>query len=122
MYIRSESTSESFIANDGCRIVELVHPKHSADIEALEFSLAVAEVAVGEETYRHRLEQTEAYYILAGRGEMHIDDEAAVLTDGDAVVIPAGSVQWIRNVGEVTLKFTAIVSPPWSKEGDHLVR
>ena len=121
MYIRSEFGSESFTANDGCRIIELMHPKHGDEAKSLGFSLAIAEVAVGEETYHHYLDQSEVYYVLAGQGEMHVDDKVENVAGGDAILISPGSVQWIRNIGDVTLKFAAIVSPPWTTAGDHLV-
>ncbi|MGR8950226.1 MAG: cupin domain-containing protein [Gammaproteobacteria bacterium] len=121
MYIRSESKCESFVANDGCDLIELIHPKNFGKAQTLGFSLAIAEVAVGAETYHHRLDQNEVYYLLSGHGEVHVDAENAAVSSGDAVLIPAGSVQWIRNIGDTTLKFAAIVSPPWTPEGDHLI-
>ena len=55
----------------------------------------------------------QVYVILQGRGLMHIDDEAAEVGPGDAIVIPAGSTQWIDNTGESVLGFLALVNPPW---------
>ena len=49
---------------------------------------------------------------------MHIGDEASAVTAGDAVVIPAGSVQWIECHGDEVLEFIALVSPPWRAEHD----
>lgn len=123
MYIRSESGCEAFVANDGCSIIELLHPKHMPTGlgSKLDFSLAVAEVQVNEQTYRHILDQHEVYYMLSGDGEMHIDAETANVKAGDAIFIPAGSTQWIKNVGSVPLRFAAIVAPPWTPEGDHLL-
>ncbi|MEM7467615.1 MAG: cupin domain-containing protein [Pseudomonadota bacterium] len=123
MYIKSETSSESYVANDGCRITELIHPKHF-DFnlgDGLNFSFAVAEVAVGEQTYQHILDQHEVYYVLAGVGEMHIDEEIAEINAREAVLIPAGSVQWIKNIGDCVLRFVAVVSPPWTAEGDHRI-
>jgi mannose-6-phosphate isomerase-like protein (cupin superfamily) len=34
--------------------------------------------------------------------------------------LPAGAMQWIRNVGDVPLAFYVIVSPPWD-EGQEVV-
>lgn len=123
MLIRTEAQCTPFVANDGCNIIELLHPKHLADADAtgLNFSLAIAEVEIGKETYHHVLEQDEVYYLLAGKGEVHIDGKSALVSIGDAVLIPSGSEQWIRNIGDVVLRFAAIVSPPWTAEGDRLV-
>ena len=116
MLTKSESRCPQFIANDGCSIRELLHPKN--DPVDLPFSLAVAEVEQGSATYRHRLSQTEVYYILAGTGIVHVGGEERAVTAGDAVFIPPRESQWIRNTGAGTLKFVAIVSPPWRSEDD----
>lgn len=116
MFTKSLSECASLIANDGCRVWEILHPRN--DALALPYSFALAEVAAGEHSYRHRLAQTEVYYVLAGSGLMHVDDEARALHAGDAVVIPAGAVQWIENLGAEPLRFIAVVSPPWRAEDD----
>jgi len=116
MFTKSLSDCVSLVANDGCRVWEILHPKN--DALDLPYSFALAEVAVGECSYRHRLVQTEVYYVLAGRGLMHVDDEARELSVGDAVVIPGGAVQWIENRGDEALRFIAVVSPPWTADDD----
>tara|TARA_R110000868_G_scaffold101542_1_gene279500 strand:+ start:254 stop:616 length:363 start_codon:yes stop_codon:yes gene_type:complete len=116
MLIKREHACAQFTANDGCRIRELLHPKN--DDIAAGFSLAVAEVAAGGRTYRHRLQQIEAYYILEGTGMAWVAGECAPVARGDVVFIPAGDEQWIENTGEGTLKFAAIVAPPWRAEDD----
>lgn len=112
MLIKSTTDCVSYTAIDGCQIREVLHP--SQDSIALPYSLAVAEVAVGARTYRHRLQQAEVYYLLEGTGLMHIDHEAREVRAGDAVVIPAGTEQWIENLEATPLRFIALVSPPWS--------
>ncbi len=116
MLVKSTHACAPFTANDGCQIREVLHAKR--DSLSLPYSLAHAEVAVGERTYRHRLHAQEVYYLLAGQGRVHIDDESREVTAGDAVFIPAGSVQWIENTGSSALKFLALVDPPWQAEAD----
>ena len=116
MLIKTERDCAPLTANDGCRIRELLHPEN--DPVDLPFSLAVAEVAPGEHSYRHRLGQVEAYYLVQGKGRMHVGDEASDVAAGDALVIPAGEVQWIENTGAGLLRFIAVVSPPWRLEDD----
>ena len=53
MLIKSESLCPQFVANDGCKVRELMHPKN--DGIDLAFSLAIAEVEPGHRTFRHRL-------------------------------------------------------------------
>jgi mannose-6-phosphate isomerase-like protein (cupin superfamily) len=45
----------------------------------------------------------EFYYILQGRGTMHIDGEEKEVVPGDLVHIPAGSVHGIRVIGTFPL-------------------
>ena len=116
MIVQSRHELEGFRANDGCWIQELLHPRTLG--QKAGFSLAHAEVDVGQSTYRHRLEQVEAYYILAGEGCMYIADETRTVSEGDAVIIPAQAEQWIENAGTEPLRFIAVVCPPWTAEGD----
>lgn len=116
MLIKSETRCPQFVANDGCNIRELLHPKN--DLIELGFSLAIAEVEPGCRTYRHRLVQSEVYYVVAGSGLVHIGHEEQMITTGDAVLIPSQQEQWIENTGVETLKFAAIVAPPWREDGD----
>jgi mannose-6-phosphate isomerase-like protein (cupin superfamily) len=116
MFIKSLSDCPPLLANDGCRVFELLHPR--VDAVALPYSLAIAEVDPGESSYRHRLRQTEVYYVLAGRGRMHVGSSVREVGPGDAVVIPGGAVQWIDNLGDSVLRFVALVSPPWRAEDD----
>jgi mannose-6-phosphate isomerase-like protein (cupin superfamily) len=116
MLIKTESQCPQFVATDGCKIRELLHPKN--DAIDLGFSLAIAEVAPGKRSYRHRLVQSEVYYILAGSGVVHVGPEERPIVTGDAVLIPPHHEQWIENTGLESLKFAAIVAPPWRKDGD----
>ncbi|MGQ0657151.1 MAG: cupin domain-containing protein [Chromatiales bacterium] len=116
MFIKRLVDCPPVTASDGCEVRELLQPKQ--DPVDLPYSLAVAEVAPGERSYRHRLRQTEVYYLLEGSGVMHIGSEARSVCVGDAVLIPAGAEQWIENPGANRLRFAAIVSPPWRTEDD----
>lgn len=119
MFVKNLSKCQKFIANDGCEIQELLHPEN--DPIDLPYSLAIATVAQQKSTYRHKLKQTEIYYILSGQGLLHIDEEQQTLNASDVAVIPGGSVQWIENTGNDDLLFAAIVSPPWSSDDDKLL-
>jgi len=119
MFVKSTRECAAFTASDGCTLREVLHPKQ--DPLSLPYSLAHAAVAVGGRTFRHCLRAQEVYYLLAGQGRMHIDDDARVVNPGDAVVIPAGALQWIENTGTHTLEFLALVDPPWRAAHDRLV-
>ena len=117
MLVRRLREQAEIIANDGCRLRELLHP--DTDRSAISYSLAVAWVDPGKSTLPHRLtEEIEVYYIISGTGRMHIDEESRDVETGDAIVIPAASEQWIENPGTDVLHFAAIVSPPWRLDHD----
>lgn len=107
---------EEIIANDGCRLKELWHPKN--DPIDLPYSFSVATVECGKSTYRHYLKQAEVYFILEGQGRLHVGSKITDLIKGGSALVPADQEQWLENTGEVELKFIVIVSPPWREEDD----
>jgi mannose-6-phosphate isomerase-like protein (cupin superfamily) len=107
---------------DHSLLCELLHPDKVTGAEALECSIAHAIIPPGEATLPHMLiRSTELYYILAGHGEMHIDNETAPVAPGQCILIPPGARQWIRNTGPDNLVFLCIVSPKWLAEDEILV-
>ncbi len=116
MLIRKLDDCEEFVAGDGTLLRELLHP----DKQPLElrYSLAHAIVPVGQTSIPHALSASEVYYILAGRGEMHINNEAQFVEPGDAIYIPPNARQFIRNHGAEPLVFICIVEPAWRSEDE----
>jgi mannose-6-phosphate isomerase-like protein (cupin superfamily) len=116
VFVKNINDCPEFTANDGCLIREWIHPKN--DSIALPYSVAMATVEIGKQSYEHKLEQTEVCIVFSGEGIMHIDDEEQEVSSGEAILVPAGAIQWIENTGDEELSFIAIVSPPWSEAGD----
>ena len=119
MLIRHLSECEEFIAGDGSLLRELLHP--DKDAVAIRYSLAHAKVAPGERTVAHRLTTAEVYYILRGRGRMHIGDESGQVDAGCVVYIPPGAAQYIENAGRSDLVFLCIVDPAWQREDEEVL-
>ncbi len=116
MLVQKLSHCPEFVAGDGTLLRELFHPdKQSLD---LRYSLAQAIVPVGKTSIPHALATSEVYYILAGEGEMHIYNETQTVGTGDAIYIPPGATQFIRNSGDEPLVFICIVDPAWRKEDE----
>ena len=116
MFISDLSTTPEFIAGDNTILHELLHPA-KADLE-IRYSLAHATVKPGETSYEHSLATSEVYYILEGKGIMHIGDETREVFPGQAVYIPPLAWQHIHNPGPGDLKFICIVDPAWRKEDE----
>jgi len=123
MLIYDTATSPYKRVMDNSLLCELLHPeKVQTDIK-IRYSLAHAFVLKGESTLPHLLQNSvEIYYIIQGRGLMHIDEQAEIVGAGQAVVIPAGSVQYISNTGEDDLEFLAIVDPMWNATDEICIR
>jgi len=116
VFVKNLDDCIEFLTNNGCKIRELLHPAN--DHLALPYSIAIAKIEKNKRSYLHKLEQHEVYFILIDEGEMHIGNEIRNVSRGDVVYIPATSNQWINNIGTCGLSFVAIVSPPWTKDGD----
>jgi mannose-6-phosphate isomerase-like protein (cupin superfamily) len=117
MFIKSVQGGHHFQAFDHTTLCELIHP--ARDGLALPYSIAHAVLKPGMASLPHLLkESSEVYFILEGKGVMHIDNESATVVQGQAVYIPPGSKQFIQNTGTDDLKFLGIVHPMWRKEDE----
>ncbi len=119
MFIRNLQDCEEFISGDKTILRELLHPD-KAEV-AFRYSLAHATVKPGESSLNHRLKTSEVYYILEGKGRMHVDKEAQEVRAGQAVYIPPGAVQKIENTGDRDLKFLCIVDPAWQGQDEEVL-
>ncbi len=120
MFIKDLNNCEEFIAGDGSILRELLHPgKTGADLE-IRYSLAIARIMPGQVTKLHKLKTSEVYYIVEGKGLMHIDKDCSEVYAGCAVYIPSRSKQYIENTGNSDLKFVCIVDPAWRKEDEEV--
>jgi len=117
MFTKSIQEGHYFQAFDHTILCELIHP--ARDGIALPYSIAHVVLKPGTTSLPHLLkESSEVYFILEGRGVMHIDDESATVAQGQAVYIPPGSKQYIQNTGTDDLKILCLVHPMWRKEDE----
>ena len=120
MRIRKLKNIKSFKAGDSTILKEILHPDRDYQFDA-RYSLAHAKLEVGCESDKHYLTTDEVYYILQGKGEMHIDDDSAIVETGDTIEIPPNAVQYIKNIGENELEFLCIVDPAWRVEDEEIL-
>ena len=52
----------------------------------------------------------EVLYLLAGSAEVSADDATVNATEGDGILVPAGSVMMVKNTGAVPLTFLSVLS------------
>ncbi|MFC1634859.1 cupin domain-containing protein [Planctomycetota bacterium] len=119
MFVKRVKDCREFTAGDDSNLRELLHPEKSA-LE-IRYSLAHAKVAAGQRTLPHRLESGEVYYIIAGEGMMHVDEEAVEVSPNCTVYIPPRAVQYIENTGSCDLEFLCIVDPAWRQEDEEIL-
>ena len=122
MLIRKLHERKSINALDNTTIREILNPKHETQKLVLNYSLAHATLKPEAKSLPHKFhEASEVYYILKGRGLMHIDDETDEVSPGDTIYIPPLAVQWIENTGSENLEFLCIVEPAWQPNAEELV-
>jgi len=119
MIIKSLRNIAGFKAGDASFLKELLHP--AKEPLGIRYSLAHGVVSPGQKTLPHRLKSAEVYYVVEGRGLMHVGDDLAEVAEGDAVYIPPGAVQFIENTGAGRLSFLCIVDPAWRAEDEKIL-
>jgi len=119
MLVKKLEDCREIVAADKTMLREVLHPKNDG-IE-LRFSVAHARLDIGHASLPHRLRTTEIYYILKGRGIMHINQESQEVREGCAVYIPPSAVQHIDNTGNEEMEFLCIVDPAWRVEDEEIV-
>ena len=122
MIVKRFEEQDEIVALDDTRVREFLNPNHEEVGLHLTYSLAHASLPPGKSSLPHRFfEASEVYYILNGKGLMHIDDEVVEVEPGDTVYIPPKAVQYIESIGEGSLDFLCIVNPAWEPNAEELV-
>jgi len=119
MFLKYLKDCREFTAGDDSILRELLHPEKTS--LQIRYSLAHEEVRAGQMTKPHKLQNAEVYYIIAGQGLMHIDEESLEVDPDCAVYIPPQATQYIENTGVSVLKFLCIVDPAWREEDEEVV-
>jgi mannose-6-phosphate isomerase-like protein (cupin superfamily) len=119
MIIKDINGIKDVTAGDGSSLRELLHPGKGSFPFA--YSLARAVVKPHGKTRPHRLKSSEVYFILEGRGLMHVGEETAEIAAGQAVYIPPFQIQFVENTGEADLAFLCIVDPAWKPEDEEVL-
>lgn len=103
-----ENIEEKTLVNDTFRTV-LYTGQYS--------QLVVMSVAVGEEIGEEVHGQDQFLRIEAGEGKAVLEDVEHDISDGFAIVVPAGTKHNIINTGSDPLKLYTIYSPPHHTDG-----
>ncbi len=122
MIIRDIKNCEYFEAMDKTILCELLHPDREDEDLKMDLSVAHAILKPLKSSIPHKLKNSvEIYYILQGKGIMHIDEEMEEVKSGQIVYIPPNSKQYLENTENEELKFLCIVNPMWKEENEELI-
>ncbi len=98
--------------SERCFIAELLNNEQTSEV-----SVARARVEPGISTALHSVSVAEWYVIESGTGLMTVDKETPrKVAAGDAVAIPRGVSQNIRNDGDCDLIFLCVCAPRFTQE------
>jgi len=119
MFVKNLKDCPEFISADGAVLRELANPR--TQNFQFNYSLAQAIVKPGAKTKLHQLRTSEVYYILEGKGRMHLNDEVADVSQGCMINIPPLAKQYIENTGDADLVFLCIVEPAWRADDEKIL-
>ena len=116
MKVRKLEEVEALEGNEGTKIRQIFHPHNT--LNGITYSLSHSLVMPGKRSKIHKMKTSEIYYILDGKGILHIDDEVFTVSKDHAIYIPPHSKQFIENTGNEKLKILCIVDPAWRQEDE----
>ena len=116
MIIKNQKNSTKITGNEGAIIYDLLNPTHVKN--AIRYRLVQVSLSHGKSTLFHMMKTSEVYYILEGRGTLHINNASKNVKSGDTIFVKPGSKQHIENIGSEDLKFLCIVDPAWKKDDE----
>jgi mannose-6-phosphate isomerase-like protein (cupin superfamily) len=119
MLIVDSNKCKHLVAQDGTVLCDILSPHYVSN--QINFSVAHVLLDPFKSSKSHKLGVTESYYIIKGKGILHIDEEHAHVTPGQIIFIPKNAVQYIENTGKEVLEFLCICNPEWSVVIDELV-
>jgi len=123
MFIRDIKNCEYFRTMDETLLCEILHPDREEENLKINLSIAHAILKPNESSLVHKLKTSvEIYYILKGKGIMHVDGETEEIHPEQVIYIPANSNQYIENTGNEELKFLCIVYPMWKEDDEEIVK
>ena len=108
-----------FLAGDHTVLRELLHPAKQP--LKLGYSVAHGTVAPGARSKWHRLASSEVYYIIAGRGQLTVDESVVAVEPGSIIYVPPGGKQSLENRGSTAIEFLCLVDPAWRPEDEDVL-
>ena len=118
MIIKKIEDIKAFEGNEGTKIKQIISPRETNN--AIRYSIAHCTINSGKSSKPHTMKTSEMYYILEGRGIMHIDSEERQVNQNDLIFVPPMSKQYLENNGKMDLVVLCVVDPAWRQEDEIL--
>ena len=116
MKVRKVEEVEALEGNEGTIIRQIFHPHNT--LNGIRYSISHSIVMPGKKSKLHKMSTSEIYYVLEGKGILHIDEEVVAVSKDHVIYIPPHSKQFIENTGNKELKILCIVDPAWRQEDE----
>ncbi|WBM75182.1 cupin domain-containing protein [Saprospira grandis] len=118
-YFKAAQESPAFLAGDATLLQEIAHPLK--DNWPIGYSLAKAQLDVGQASLPHRLKSSELYYVISGAASIFIDGQEQTLQAGDCCLVPAQAEQYVQQKGDQPFHFLCIVEPYWQENDEDIL-
>ena len=105
----------------GFLVREVIHPKNDGVNPG--FSTAYITLKPHSKTEPHKLiKSAQVYYILKGEAILHIGEKTIKVKPNMAIYIAPNITQWAENKSNSDFVFLCIVSPPWYKSEEKVLK
>ena len=116
MIVKKIEEIEAFTGQEGTQIKQIFSPSETDN--SIRYSIAHCTINPGKTSKPHVMKTSEIYYILEGKGVLHLEDEEQEVKKNDAIFVPPNSRQFLENNGETNLIALCIVDPAWRQEDE----
>ncbi|MDC0193949.1 cupin domain-containing protein [Candidatus Nitrosopelagicus sp.] len=106
-------------ADEDTEIRQIFHPHNTLD--GIRYSLAQSTLQPGKKSKLHKMKTSEVYFVLEGKGVLHIDGKPILIEEYQSIFVPPFSLQYLENTGSVILKVLCIVDPAWKKDDEVVI-
>ena len=119
MITKKIQDTEPINADEGTEIRQIFHPHNTLD--GIRYSLAQSTIQPGKKSKPHKMKTSEVYFVLEGKGVLHVDDIPIIIEEYQSVFVPPFSIQYLENTSNEELKVLCIVDPAWKKDDEVLL-
>tara|TARA_B100000029_G_scaffold337862_1_gene330101 strand:- start:387 stop:746 length:360 start_codon:yes stop_codon:yes gene_type:complete len=119
MITRRIQDVEPICADEGTEIKQIYDPQNTQN--GIRYSIAQSTLQPGKKSKQHKMKTSEVYFVLEGKGVLHIDDESILVEEHQSIFVPPFSLQYLENTGTKELKVLCIVDPAWRKDNEVLL-